>query len=167
MLWSVLEAESWGWSAEPSASYLPLGQEPRLQLVGVVGLNVEFLELDSSRNSATAQLRSDIDNKTLDDEDIASSDQVPRQQSICARDKLLSPLAQSRSPLLRASANPPANKARSHNGTRQVSLPSGQFPLPRTAFETAHAFARSRADPLAHTRRFQRRRADTPVTRCS
>lgn len=67
----VLEAESWGWSAEPSASYLPLGEEPRLQLVGVVGLNVEFLELDSSRKLTIGIKTTNTDNKqpeALDDD---------------------------------------------------------------------------------------------------
>ena len=46
----MAEVESWGCSAGQGASYLALEREPRLRLVGVTGLNVEFLELESCTN---------------------------------------------------------------------------------------------------------------------
>lgn len=58
LLWAVLmvlEAESWGCSAGQGASYLALGLEPRLRLVRVVRLNVEFLELESDLDRITKQ----------------------------------------------------------------------------------------------------------------
>lgn len=44
-LLSVLEAESWGCSAEQCASLSALGKEPRLRLARFVTLIFEFLEL--------------------------------------------------------------------------------------------------------------------------
>lgn len=62
----VLEAESWGCSAEQGASYLALRLEPRLRLVRGTGLNVEFLELESYLASTT---REQLDERSRVQED--------------------------------------------------------------------------------------------------